>query len=330
MVLERVWELRTARDRIISAALLPLSYCYAAGWTAYYSVYALGLKKRKSFPIPVIGVGNLEVGGLGKTPMTIALAKLLSDSGLNIAISTSGYASPASVGAKLAPEGDLDSVKWGDESALIRAKLPDVPLIVGRRRTLAASIAQAEGFDALLLDDGFQHLPLARDTDLLLHDPHAPNRRCLPSGPLREPTWGSNRASAFLIEGVGEPPVAAKPVFRYRRRFLSVVSLSGHRKGVDWLAGRDVKAICAIGRPTQFFGTLTSLGAKLQETIALRDHDVIATPLDGDVPWIITEKDAVKLRSRSPVPDQVYALMMEIEFEEPEKFKTWLIERVRA
>lgn len=330
MVLQRVWELRTAKDRILSAALLPLSHCYAAGWMAYHSIYAVGLKKRKSFSVPVIGIGSLEVGGLGKTPVTIAIAKLLSESGVRIAISASGYPSPASARAKLAPEGQLDPSKWGDEPALIRVKLPDIPLIVGQMRTRAAAIAKSQGVDALLLDDGFQHLPLARKADLLLWDPDAPNRRCLPAGPMREPITGARRASAFLMDSEGTSPSTDKPVFRFRRELPSLRGLSGDSKQAEWLKGRKVNALCAIGRPSNFFRTVQQLGAILERSVALRDHDVIRAKLDGDLPWIVTEKDAVKLRSRPVAPKDVYALELDIKFDEPEKLKTWLIERVRA
>ncbi len=329
MVLQRVWELRTPTDRALSAALLPVSYLYALGWLTYSSVYALGLKKRFSPSIPVIGVGNLEVGGLGKTPCAIAIARLFEREGVRVGVSASGYGSPAAQAAQLAPAGPLSPREWGDEPSLIRSKLPDLPLIVGRRRVLAAQIAEKEGLGALVLDDGFQHLPLGRVADLLLWDPDGPNRRCLPAGPMREPTLGAKRATAVLIGDDGDPPYDMA-AFRLRRVFTGLVSLTGEQLPVEWLAGRELRALCAIGRPRAFFETLRKLGARLVDEVALADHDPLDRDLPPGAPWIVTEKDAVKLRGRAPANPEIYALQMDIEFTEEEKLAEWLRKLVGA
>lgn len=297
------------------------------GWLAYSGVYLAGLKRRKKFPISVVGVGNLEVGGLGKTPVSIEIARLLRSAGLQVAISASGYGSPASRAATLTPPGELDPALWGDEPALIRSKLPDVPLIVGRRRVLAAEIAVRERFDALVLDDGFQHLPLGRDVDFLLYDPIAVNRRCLPSGPMREPMIGAKRANAVLIGSEHGESVFGLPDFRFRRRFTGLVSHSGERVPLDWLLGRSVHAVCAIARPSRFFETLEELGAILVSKTSFGDHDALNRELPSGAPVVVTEKDAVKLR-KSNMP--FYALEMDVEFDNKEAVESWLLEKLRA
>lgn len=297
------------------------------GWLVYAGVYSVGLKRRKKFPIPIVGVGNLEVGGLGKTPVSIEIARMLSSAGLQVAVSASGYGSPASEAATLAPAGELEPSRWGDEPALIRAKLPDVPLIVGRRRTLAAEIAFREGFDALVLDDGFQHLPLGRTVDFLIYDPLAVNRRCIPSGPMREPTIGARRATAVLIGSEHGESVFGLPDFRFRRRFTGLVSHSGEKLPLDWLSGRSVHAVCAIARPIGFFDALAELGANLVSKTSFKDHDALNRELPSGAPIVVTEKDAVKLR-RGSMP--FYALEMDVEFDDKEAVESWLLEKLRA
>jgi len=297
------------------------------GWLVYAGVYSVGLKQRKKFPIPIVGVGNLEVGGLGKTPMSIEIARMLCSSGLKVAVSASGYGSPASQAATLAPAGELEPSRWGDEPALIRSKLPNVPLIVGRRRTLAAEIAVREGFDALVLDDGFQHLPLGRAVDLLLYDPLAANRRCIPAGPMREPTIGARRATAVLIGSEQGESVFGLPDFRFRRRFTGLVSHSGEKVPLEWLMGRSVHAVCAIARPSRFFETLEDMGAILVSRVSFGDHDALNRELPSGAPIVVTEKDAVKLRTSS-MP--FYALEMDVEFDDKEAVESWLLEKLQA
>jgi len=179
-----------------------LARLYALGWRAYAGVYALGLKRRVSMPIPVIGVGSLWAGGVGKTPVTIAVARLLQESGVRVAVLTHGYGgSRYRTGAWVDPLQHPDPAEVGDEAAELRLALPDVPIAVGKQRVQMAHAAIARWSpDALVLDDGFQHLPLARALDLVLLPAEAPlgNGYCLPAGPLREPPEGVRRAGGVV------------------------------------------------------------------------------------------------------------------------------------
>ena len=194
-----LWESDSIGPRLARLALSPLSLIYAIGWEAYLGVYRLGLKRAKEPHRPVVCVGNLVSGGSGKTPATLHVAQVLADLGHSVVLSASGYGSPGSEAATLIPEGPLDPSEWGDEPALYRELLPAVPIIVGRRRVLAAEICAREFPDAvLLMDDGFQHLPLRKHLSMILDSPEPENRMCLPAGPYREPRWNRRRADLVL------------------------------------------------------------------------------------------------------------------------------------
>lgn len=282
-------------------------------------VYQLGLKRRRSFDVPVLGIGNLEIGGLGKTPAAIAVANLLR--GKKIAVSCNAYGSPSASSARLVA-GEINAREHGDEACLIRRKSPEVSLILGRDRVRAAEIAAAERFDALILDDGFQHLPLARRRDVVIWNPHTRNRRLLPAGPFREPVSGARRADAFFMDERAATPFK-KQVFFFRRVFRSVIDLrTGQRLPAAWLLGRTITAACGIAKPDVFFSELERIGATIEKKIAVLDH---VAPDLGAVrgECVVTEKDAVKLDVRTLGAD-VYALEMDIEFCEQEAVVDWL------
>ncbi len=194
---ERLWE------RQPPLILRGLAWLYATGWRVYESLYRWGLKRRVQMPVPVVGVGSLLVGGAGKTPVAIAIARYLHEVGLRVVVLCSGYG-----GRRwreitlLEPNAQPDPREVGDEPVEILRALGQVPVAVGRRRVATARAALERWRpDVLVLDDGFQHLPLARTVDLLVLPAEHPfgNGYCLPAGPLREPRSGLNRADALLI-----------------------------------------------------------------------------------------------------------------------------------
>ncbi len=279
----RVWQKRT----LVSYLLLPLSALYWLGWTSYALVYRLGLKKSYRASIPVVTVGNLRVGGSGKTPATIHLVKVLRALGFSPAISLSGYGFPASESATLAPAGELPVEHWGDEAILFREALPDIPLIVGRDRVAAAKIAESSGVSVLLMDDGFQHLRLAQSIALILDDQPGDNRFCLPAGPYREPRGlGYQRAAAVI-------PLD----FQVEREF-------GWQQ--DGVVPGKVSVVTAIAKPEALISRLRQEGFTIENVIAKEDHN----PLDAeellaefptDIPIVTTMKDWVKLRRRQDI-----------------------------
>jgi tetraacyldisaccharide 4'-kinase len=328
---ESIWYPDSAFGQILSAALAPLGWVYAASWAVYLGAYRLGLKKPVRLPIPIFCVGNLEVGGSGKTPLAIALADLLQQMGLQPAISVSGYGSPASAGATLFPPNEpLQADRHGDEPALIRKKRPALPLVIGRDRVAAAKLALESGAGAVVLDDGFQHLPLARTADLLVWQPDRRNRRCLPAGPLREPESFAQRAQALLVEMDGAAPTFDLPVFRYRRVLGELIDLAtGERVDAADVA-QPVVALSAIARPERFHQALASVGLDVAATLALPDHsrfDRLDLPAGATV--VCTEKDAVKLTSQTHNA-RILELVSDVEFLAPDQVRRFLLEWIRG
>lgn len=317
MRIEEVWSGRGAGHALLRTVLVPSSGLYWLGWQAYLAVYTLGLKRPKEPHRPVICVGNLTVGGSGKTPATLCVAKLIQGMGRQVVISASGYGSPASESATLMPTpssgGQLRASQWGDEPAMIRWQLPDVPLIVGRDRVRAAQICHEQFPDAILvLDDGLQHLPLKKHIQICLDDPSATNRMVLPAGPYREPRSSLRRMDRVIddlrFQPTGFLPNGAEPAEQ----------------------PTSANALCAIARPERFFDSLRGQGINIAAAKSLPDHDPLTagTLFDGlpaDLPLIVTAKDWVKLRDRSDIGNrQILVAMQEARIEPEDEFKAWL------
>ncbi len=272
--------------------------------------------------LPILGVGNLSVGGEGKTPVVIELLRLAEAAGISLAVSASAYGAPASAGTTvLTPAEDVDPVRHGDEPALLRREFPNLSVILGRDRVSAALEASRRGFGSLILDDGFQHLRLERTADLVIWDADLVNQRLLPAGPMREPLSGLRRAAAVATPNRA-PNSWEGPVFKFSREYVTLRDVStGEKLPLDWLNGRRVHALCAIARPERFFEGLRNLGAELQNERALADHDSLMNVVGSDLPTIVTEKDATKIKS---APGQFFALSTRVRFHDEEAVAAWL------
>jgi len=327
-----------------------LAGLYALGWRAYAGVYALGLKRRARMPIPVIGVGSLWAGGVGKTPVTIAVARLLQESGVRVAVLTHGYGgSRYRTGALVDPLHHPDPTEVGDEAAELRLALPDVPITVGKQRVRMAHAAIARWSpDALVQDDGFQHLPLARALDLVLLPAESPlgNGFCLPAGPLREPPEGVRRAGGVVWvqwEQCQLPPPQPSSSTRRELGFLPRVRgrlgggqtlptytatiaptallrlATGERLPLDALRGQPLTIVCGIARPKRFLQMANLLGYTVAEAHAFPDHHAY-TPDElykfSGKTLLTTLKDAVKLRGRLPDDCDAYALLIEAQLDD--------------
>lgn len=317
---DEIW--RSSKPAAIAAriALAPLSGLYAIGWEAYLAIYRLGIKRPYVPRIPVVCVGNLTTGGSGKSPISVHLIELLSGAGRAVVVSCSGYGGPRSEAATLAPDGPLDPQEWGDEPAMIRWLAPHVPIIVGRRRPLAAQIAEAEFPDSILLmDDGFQHLPLKIDLSIILDDPNPVNRMCLPAGPYREGRWNRRRASIVLPREFR----VQKAEFEWR---------NGEGESVDRPARANV--LCAIGTPQGFFDDLRNAGIELVRCEARKDHDPLTagnlwSGFEPDAPIVVTAKDWIKLRRRDDVAERDVMIAMQRRTIEPaDAFANWFLSRI--
>lgn len=315
MVPMEVWEGRSLGARVLRTVLIPLSWLYAVGWRLYLAVYAAGFKRAVEAHRPVVCVGNLSVGGSGKTPLTAFVAELLLAAGRRVVVGCSGYGGPHESGAAFAPEGPLRASEWGDEPALLRDLLPGVPIVVGRARVEAARRVAENYPDAvLLMDDGFQHLPLVKHVSIVFA-PATRNLRCLPAGPLREPL-GSLRRADLVVPGTFQ--WAAAPL-----------ALECPQGGSAEVAG-TASVLCALGHPEGFLRMLREAGFDLDPVVVLPDHAPLSEGnllrrLPRDQPVLVTAKDWVKLRERADVGERRWLVARHrVRLEPAGAFAAWL------
>jgi tetraacyldisaccharide 4'-kinase len=266
-------------------------HCYAHGWLP---------ARRVSHP--VIVVGNITVGGTGKTPLVIWLAGELTALGLKVAVITRGYGRHTRAGV-LRVDAHSSAGEVGDEALLIfrRAR---VPVYVCRERVAAARAAIAAGAQLLIADDGLQHLRLARDFEIALIDAARGlgNGALLPAGPLREPPTRIDRVGAVVLTGAGACQRAGALHMQLHGEQLLPLNGAGPAAPLASFRGRRVHAFAGIGNPQRFFATLRAAGLELIEH-SLPDHQPIASQAlhqaDG-LPVLMTEKDAVKCPAPAP------------------------------
>lgn len=315
--------------------LLPLAMAYRLGIVFRNTLFKLGLSRIHSAMCPVISVGNLTVGGTGKTPLIDFLLRVALEAGKKPVVISRGYGRRGGdivVRVKACEGWPPDAAVLGDEPALLARRHPQVPVYVCRRRARAARLAEAwDKPDLILLDDAFQHRGLARDLNLLLIDAGKGlgNGRLLPFGPLREPPSALERADVVLLT---KPDTHKTEVIRagWRNRipettpvFLcpyvprGITALEGNRAWVpDSLQGKRVSLVCGIADPGGFSRTVHALGGEVGEQWAFGDHHAYQAPdlarldaalaesarhastPDGPPRWLTTGKDAVKLRGR--------------------------------
>ena len=304
--------------------LAEIPYAAAVAWRN--RGYDSGRRPVERVNVPVFSVGNLTLGGSGKTPLVEWLARWLRARGVRVTIVSRGYG--AEVGAR------------NDEALELEERLPDVPHLQNPDRVAAARTA-IEEFEcqAILLDDGFQHRRLARDLDLVLIDALEPFGfgHVFPRGTLREPLLGLRRAQAVVLSRADlveqdERARLKAAVARYAPSAVwletahaprRLVSAAGETRGLEELAGQRVAAFCGIGNPGGFRRTLERLGATLVGFREFPDHhayqraDVDALDKWADeieATWLVcTAKDLVKLRVARIGPRPLWALAIELE-----------------
>jgi len=323
----------------LSTLLLPLSALTAWAVARKRRRYLDGARPAYRAPVPVVVIGNVYVGGTGKTPMVIATVEGLRARGYTPGVVSRGY------GARIGPEarvgtGALEAARYGDEPALI-ARATGAPVSVHPKRALAAqALLQAHPeVDVIVSDDGLQHLALARDIEIVVQDERGVgNGRLLPAGPLREPASRLREVDAVVTNigtADGRPQAAAAGA---RPRQVRMWLEPGEARQIEGGATRPlaafagqprVAAAAGIGNPERFFATLRAAGIAPETTLALPDHhDYAESPfraLAADA-ILVTSKDAIKCAALGDA--RLWEVPVRAGFSDPQLFD-WLAQALR-
>ncbi|HEB58312.1 MAG TPA: tetraacyldisaccharide 4'-kinase [Gammaproteobacteria bacterium] len=274
--------------------LLPLSWLFCAIVVLRRFAYRVGIFRSVRFKVPVIVVGNITVGGTGKTPLTIWLARFLARSGYKPGIISRGYGGHA---RKWPQQVRADADPWivGDE-AIVIARHADCPMAVGPERVAdAQAILNHSDCDIIISDDGLQHYPLARKVEIVAIDGHRRfgNGKCLPAGPLREPASRAESADFLVSKNVAG---SGEYLLRYVAGPLRKLVDESCTQPLEKLAQQRVHAVAGIANPGAFFAELRKAGLDIIVHEFPDHHFFTATELefDDDLPVVMTEKDAVK------------------------------------
>jgi tetraacyldisaccharide 4'-kinase len=302
---------------------LSVPYHWAVG--VRNGMYDRGWKQSFRAPVPVISVGNLTLGGTGKTPCVEYLARWFRDQGRRVAILSRGHGRH-------------------DEALVLGQYLPDIPHLQGADRVALARTATEElNCDLLVLDDGFQHRRLARDLDLVLIDATVPwgHGYLFPRGLLREPPFSLRRANLIVLTRCDQATPLERerlrrqiaqlapdvPVVETRHRPHALVSADGAEQSLEVLRRGPVAAFCGIGNPQAFRRTLRGLGASVGAFQAFPDHYAYS-PADvenldlwaGRLPTgglvVTTEKDLVKIRARRLAGQELWAIRIQLHLDQ--------------
>ena len=311
----------------------PLSPLYAGIMRIRAWAYKKGWPASRRLPCPVISIGNITLGGTGKTPHVIAVAEWLKTQGQRPAIVSRGYGRQKSGAQSLiVSRGQgavLSAAEAGDEPVMMAGCTRGIPIVVSSDRFGAGMLAHKElGAEIILLDDGFQHLSLKRDIDIVLLPAMRPfgTERVFPGGDLREPVYALSRATAIVITGAQAAlPSKIPGLFSKIHElapnvpiFISKTAIKG-LKAIDRnltidlnkICNKAVFAFCGIASPGSFFDILSGTGADLTGKRAFRDHhaysleeleDILAASIKSRASYIITAgKDAIKLKGLWPM-----------------------------
>lgn len=335
--------------RIVLAPLAPLSWCYGLGALAARRLRGARFRAPTRLSCRVVSVGNLVVGGSGKTPAAAWIAAQLRARGHKVALASRGYGRRGRDRVTVVSDGRFvmaTADEAGDEPLLLAAHAPGVPVLVGPdRRIVGLRAIAAFGIDVLVLDDGLQHHRLARDVEVVAFDGSGlGNGHLLPRGPLREPLSALRDADALLVV---DGPLAEEDTrtvaavatlarwFSARRRPVSLRPLAGGAAVPPaQLAGQRVGLLCGIARPASLRRTVEALGATVVAERSFPDHHVYRErdlrDLSGARLWITTEKDALKILPRWAHGVDVRVLVAGLEVDDGDAFVDWLERTLRA
>jgi tetraacyldisaccharide 4'-kinase len=320
------------------------SHCYRGVVAARYASYASGVRRRQQLPCRVISIGNLTLGGTGKTTLTIWMARWYQQHGWRVAVLSRGYRAQTTIPFCVVSVGDGPLLDWravGDEPYLLACSLPGVPVLIGKDRYRSGRYACDHfGAQVVILDDGFQYYALQRDLDMVLLDASNPfgHGTLFPRGTLREPLHALRRANAIILTRVEMAAERLPALCQQLRRchahqpvyYMTTVAEALYQgetcvpDGLTQLRQRRVVAFAGIGNPQAFASTLAQLESNVVALLVFPDHHPY-TPAD----WhtivdlacqrhaeclVTTEKDAVRLASSWQAPMPVYSLRIGVSF----------------
>jgi tetraacyldisaccharide 4'-kinase len=347
VLLRRYWE--DPDTPVVTAGLSVLSWAYRVVIAMRDRAYRWGVLRTGRLPCPVISVGNLTLGGSGKTPTVELAVRTLLEMGAIPAILSRGYGR-VTRGVHVVADRDgirAEARSAGDEPLLLAERLPGVPVVVGENRYEAGRVAVERcGATALVLDDGFQHRTLAKDLEILVVPGRAPwgNARVFPRGMLREPLSGLGRAHLVVVTNPSGPDTVAEVTATVRRHHATAAVLAARyhlqdaietqrrrRVPAAELAGRRLLAFAGLGSPQGFADTLDAAGIRRVGFAEFPDHhwftagDLAELARDaraaGAQGLVTTEKDWVRVRDLPPPPLPLWVLPVRLAIESGQE--TW-------
>jgi len=315
----------------LAILLWPISLMFGVISASRRRLFAAGVFEQTRLPVPVIVVGNIYVGGTGKTPLVIWLVKQLRMQGFVPGVISRGYASDATTAVEINAQMSPDDI--GDEPLLILQNAA-VPVVVGRNRVTAARqlISAHPEVNVIISDDGLQHYALARDVEIVLFDERGVgNGWLLPAGPLREPA--TRRFDFRVLNGLQAVGENSFSMQLYGQRAEQLVNRAHTKLLTELPENLSVAAAAGIGNPERFFSMLKQLGVNLHQQIALPDHfDYAVNPFESLVADIIliTEKDAVKCSRRNALANDSRLWVVPVEAAIAGPFTEHLVEKLRG
>lgn len=357
---QRIWDddENTTRDIPVKIIARILSFFYLGVVNLRNWLYTHKILKEIKLSCPVISVGNITVGGTGKTPCVIMLGHMLKQNGFQPAVISRGYGGRATNPVNIVSDGKkilLDSETSGDEPFLIAQALKSIPVITGPRRIATGQVAIDKfGANVLICDDAMQHRQIFRDINLVLWDSEGlkGNHHVLPRGKLREPLTGIRRASAILITRAGEDVKLDTDTEEMIKRENIAVFKSIHQaqdliRGdaglpmpVSTLRGKKVYAFCGIANPDSFKETIRGAGAQIVSFAAFRDHhqyhvneieDLINGYVRHGADYLVTtEKDAARLKTHPEFLKSLFVLRVKMEIiPSAQPFENFIMEKIK-
>ncbi|WP_025324365.1 tetraacyldisaccharide 4'-kinase [Deferrisoma camini] len=349
-----------AGSRVLLAPLAAAGWGYAQIQAARRWAYRRGVLRSEDPGVPVISVGNVAVGGTGKTPCVERICRLLLARGVRPAVLSRGYGGRAEGPVTVVSDGRGEVADWrqaGDEPVLLARRLPEVAVVVGPDRRRTARVAVELGAQALVLDDGFQHLRLRRHLDVVTVDVQNPfgNGWCLPRGLLRESPRALADADLVLLTRTRGVPAGRiertrELVGRYAPEAPILTTshdpagwtdlAGGGSLALEALRGRKILAFAGIGDPAAFFRDLDALGLRVVEAVPFPDHHPYSDEdreqlarwarLVNAEALVTTEKDAVRLAGPVPAGAPTYALAIRLRVDDEAVLETALDRAMKA